>query len=126
NLLITRNGGDATQIVALIGVETAEHRIRLHCHRREEANAIAAAALIECHHAIIKALGALFGRHLADVHGYRSALRGRRGEVSSRSHRWIRSRVAAASNERDERHQRDGGNSLGQRGTKTALTPRGY
>ena len=129
-LLVPRDGCDPAQIVALIEVESGERLVGGDRHRREELNAVGAAALVRAHDAVVESHGDLGRRHRAQVGRLARCTARRAGERcrggarvdgTLRSDLVGRAAEALTCDECDERDERDGGDTPRQRGGEAAF-----
>lgn len=87
--LLTGNGRNAAKVVSLIGVQRAQHEIRLHGHGSEELHTILLSSFGERHDPIVQAACTLLGTHLTDVgRGTPPALGCRYRGISGRESRY--------------------------------------
>ena len=124
--LLAGYGSNTAKVVSLIGVQRAEHEIRLHRHWREELHTILLSSLRERHDTIVKPACALLGTHLTDVRrgtpsalgcGYRGISAGESRDGGRR-----RSREVLAGHESNERNKRDRCHCPGESASKAAVT----
>ena len=115
--------GDASEVVALVEIERAEHLVGLHRHGREQLNAVGAAALVQAHHAIVETGRGVRGRHARESGGWPAAAVARAGGCRLRLRRVVDRATPEAlpGDERDECDERDRGDAPRQGGREASL-----